>query len=241
MTHVFILKNLLKSVPVSKTIENMGRSYETIDLAVRLYCLELISNFHWDEPEYYPLQLIFAGVFWLLIFANSCLDEDELLSSEERNLAIQSMLADPLSEIDFSHVFNFNSTKNIDEDVCRLIRPVQFYESSAISQARTRMREFRDLGYCPLHRHPDLVEFIEALWRLYGGQLAQCVRLVNLEKANVAANSPPIGSDKYPQTTVLEYHFREKILENEKSLMQGMWRYRDEESKTVYLQTECKG
>ena len=44
------------------TRKAMNKSYESIDLVTRLYCLELLSSFYWDDADYYPSHLIFLGI-----------------------------------------------------------------------------------------------------------------------------------------------------------------------------------
>jgi len=52
-----------------------------------------------------------------------------------------------------------------------------------VSEARSRLKEFRAQRYCPLHRHPVLVDFIEKVSTLYGGKLAECVKFVDTSDA----------------------------------------------------------
>jgi len=120
--------------------------------------------------------------------------------------------------------FNFNPTEKPEDDVCRIIRPQKFYDVSAISVARAQASGYRRLGYYPLHRHPELVEFIESLCCLYGGALVKCLSVVDFEAAKAVANSPRCMNSTKPHCTMLDHNYRCLILEPALNIVNGMRR-----------------
>jgi len=98
----------------------MSMSYDSIDLVTRLYCLELLSQFHWDEEDCFPIHLIFAVIFLHGTTNHLQLEPDELSNYEPRFKAIKKMLEDPISETDLCRVFKFNPPKTAEENICGL-------------------------------------------------------------------------------------------------------------------------
>lgn len=141
-----------------------------------------------------------------------------------------------------AYIFNFNPTENPEDDICRIIRPQRFYDVSAISVARTQAGAYRSLGYCPLHRHPDLVEFIESLSSLYGGALTKCLTFIDFEAAKAVANSPRWVNSTKPHCTLLDHNYRTFILEPALNIVNGMRRESNEgliDQEFRFI--ECKG
>jgi hypothetical protein len=156
---------------------------------------------------------------------------------------LQSLLqCGRLDEEGAAYIFNFNPTQKPEDDVCRIIRPQKFYDVSAISVARAQASGYRSLGYCPLHRHPELVEFIESLCVLYGGALVKCLSVVDLEAAKVVANSPRWMNSTKPHCTMLDHTYRTLILEPAINIVNGMRRESFEGLiNQEFRYIECKG
>lgn len=152
------------------------------------------------------------------------LDDDELSNPDEHYQEIASLLQYPADETESCYIFNFNHTKDPADDICRIIRPQKFYDPMAISLARIDSSIYRNMGYCPLHRQPDLVEYIEALTSLYGSALTKCLRVVNFEKAKLAANSPKWRNSTKTDCTMLDHRYRTMIIEPATALTNGVWR-----------------
>jgi hypothetical protein len=148
------------------------------------------------------------------------------------------LLAEPLSEIYSAFLFN-----PIEDTLdCRLTRPSQFYNPTELSAARQHIPEYRKMGYCPLHRHPDIVKYIETLTSLYGGQLAECLRVVDLDVAKRAANSIIVGTVEDPSYTMMEVHYEYGVIEPDMAINRGMWKdFSAEDCIPRFLHVECKG
>ena len=119
-----------------------------------------------------------------------------------------------------------------------------FYDPNALAIASAYVQKHRLLGYCPLHRHPDLVGYIEALTSLYGGELEKCLRVVDFERAEFAANPEPYLPDDYgTNRTVMDANYQRCIVEPAAALLAGNCRDCDDEDleQPVFRFVECKG
>lgn len=228
-------------------MDHLQTAYESVDLETRLYCLELLTQFHWSCPEFYPPQLIFAGMFSSPLpkrfsLLMGCLEADELLNDDEESQTVAALMQYPRDETEVCYIFNFNPTPNPEDDICRLIRPQKFYDPMALSLARIDIGRYRSLGYCPLHRHPDMVEFIEALSSLYGSALTKCLGDVDFEAAKLAAKSPKWPKSTKSNCTMLDYRFQTLIVEPAMAINNGIWRAsRPGVIDQKFRYVECKG
>jgi hypothetical protein len=96
------------------------------------------------------------------------------------------------------------------------------------------------MGYCPLHRHPDLVDFIESLSCLYGGALIKCLSTIDFDAVKAAANSPRCEYSTKPHCTMMDYNYQTFILDPALKIVNGM-RGKSLGFNQKFWHVECKG
>src|SRR5271170_7306068 len=152
------------------------------------------------------------------------------------------MVEDPVPPEDFLNRFLFlTSDEYPEKSRCALPHPPVFYDQEALTAARSHIKEFRQQGYCPLHRHPVLVDFTETLSALLGDKLHECVQYVDPKRANTAEYLPVIDPGTSPLER-LNYRYEQSIVKSEKKITQGMVTYYgwdDEAPRTEF--SPCKG
>jgi len=202
------------------TIEVRGGRWDVLSSATYLY-------------RYSPFLEI------LLTFA---LEDDELLGDDWRTQEIKKMIENPEQEKEFVNAFLFLTSDDPTECRCALPHHPYFSNPEPLSAARSRLKEFRQKGYCPLHRHPVLVDFVEMLSRLLSGKLGECMKYVDLRRANMAVPGEPLRIG-------LEYHYEHYIVQIAKAINRGLIECCDEDTDVdeenedgkQYKYWECKG
>jgi len=175
------------------------------------------------------------------------LEDDELVGNHWRTQEIKKMLEDPEPEEEYLDYFLFLTSDDQAKSRCALPYHPYFSNRDALSAARGRLKEFRQKSYCPLHRHSVLVDFVETLSKLLGGKLDECMKYVNLRRANAAANSL-VYVPEDPSRTALNYRFEKYIVETAKAINEGLMQCdedTDVDEEDVYGKQfkywECKG
>jgi len=179
------------------------------------------------------------------ILLNSALEDDDLVNDDWRTQEIKRMIENPEPIKEYLIDFLFLTSDDPAECRCALPPHPYFSNPEALSAARTRMGEFRDRGYCPLHRHLVLVDFVEMLSKLLVGKLEECMKYVDLRRANAAADSSVFVPGDPPKT-LLDYKFEKLIVERKFAIDEG--REEDDEAdddnedgSPIYKYTKCKG
>lgn len=96
---------------------------------------------------------------------------------------MKRIIEDPENEDTHVNVWGFISTGSPDTDTCQIPRPHIFHDPVELASARRSIKYYRDRGYCPLHRHPALVEYIEAVTSCYGSVLQSFLENVQYDTA----------------------------------------------------------
>lgn len=110
-------------------------------------------------------------------------DEDELENPEWKFQEMKRLIESP-DETEYREIFLH---VGYDEDpgwnACLLPRPAAFYDPKLVAEARKTTKYYREQGYCPLHRHPTFVRFIEVVTSIYTSVLQTFIENVDLEAA----------------------------------------------------------
>jgi hypothetical protein len=96
---------------------------------------------------------------------------------------MKRIIEDPENEATHVNVWGFVSTGSPETDTCQIPRPHIFHDPVELALARRSIKYYRDRGYCPLHRHPALVEYIEAVTSCYGSVLQSFLENVQYDAA----------------------------------------------------------
>jgi hypothetical protein len=103
--------------------------------------------------------------------------------------------------------------------------------------------EYRKRGFYPLHRHPDFVQYIDALVSLYVLELTKCLLWVDVKTAALGRATIPNHFLGHPNISTVErdydYHFvvPEAAINSGLCWVGGNWM----SSKKVYSFIRCKG
>ena len=84
------------------------------------------------------------------------------------------------------------------------------------------LKQLRDLGFCPIHRHPVMANFIHVLHTLLASEFSKCLQSIDLPKAQLAYSMAGNFIRKYNGMKYLDYIYNYYILFPSKTLNQGL-------------------
>jgi len=151
------------------------------------------------------------------------------------------MIEDPEPAHPLLSEFLFLTSDNPAESCCALPHPPVFYDQEALRAALSHVKEYRQRGYCPLHRHPVLVDFVETLSTLLGRILDECVQHLDPKRANLSADSPVIVPGDPPRT-LLDELYEHDIVEKHDAVTNGMVKFHEDDDEIPRVAfRKCKG
>jgi hypothetical protein len=227
-------------------------TYESIDVGTRLFFLELLRGWWWEWPCYFPKHLVFLGTSFLVpilalagaahvafLYDPLTLVVDNGDDKDENYGKIKSMLDDP--DIEACSGFTFDIP-----DGRGLPRPASLYDPDELQIVAEGAKSFREKGFCPLHRHPQFVEYIESLHSLLEGEYLRCIRAVDFSAAKGNAIIASTSTSK-PEHTNIDEVYSTHVLEPAIALKNGFCPdsrdsdtdYEPPVNKSWFL--ECKG
>ena len=104
------------------------------------------------------------------------------------------------------------------------------------------LKHLKQLGFCPIHRHPVMANFIQVLHTLLSNEFSNCLRSVDLAKARLTYPKEEDPVYKQLGTTHLDYFYDDYLVYPSELLDHGLRRLTDietgEKSTRLIL---CKG
>lgn len=104
------------------------------------------------------------------------------------------------------------------------------------------IKHFREMGFCPIHRHPVLAGYLQALYDLLSSEFSNCLGSVDLAKALLTYTNEQNPSFTWRGKTQLEWFYDDYLSYPSELLGQGLYRlpYVKEGGKSHRF-IECKG
>jgi hypothetical protein len=127
---------------------------------------------------------------------------------------------------------------------------VSQFDESGISQPAcfklstddAEIKRLREMGFCPIHRHPLMANFLQALYDLLSNEFSSCLRSVDLAKALLTYPNKQSLIFGQCRKTQLEWFYDDYLSYPSELLDQGLYRlvYIKEGGKSKRF-IQCKG